>query len=468
SSSKKDEKTTQNSRNLWVSGLSSSTRATDLKTLFSKYGKVVGAKVVTNARSPGSRCYGFVTMASADEATKSIQHLHRTELHGRMISVEKAKTEPQGAKAKVLPPSGLKSPAKAARPLHRSDRKPATPRKDGEHRRPSKDKSSLGDKKKKDVDVLSFEKIKAERERERLRRKELFLRQEERKRKLALEREEFKQRMIDKRQRDEAAKIEREKRRLRAMRDELERERIETERLRLETERLQIEREQEAYRKEQRALQSRRAAKRPAERPQEEWPAKRPERFSGVDRGSRFERKADRFEGDRVARREERSGGRHERFQEQPVRREREAPVRGYTGRVEEHRSGFREERPRRDARAPRDSARASNRSDSRSEWKSEREVVRTSGGGSWSTPVDSSWSTEDMGQGEGWRSGVVMAQPNSGFAMQPGTMMTGAMGTQTVFIAQPAMQGTPIVMQGNMGRQSDSRYGVANSMRRF
>ena len=37
------------SRNLWVSGLSSTTRATDLKNVFSKHGKVVGAKVVTNA-----------------------------------------------------------------------------------------------------------------------------------------------------------------------------------------------------------------------------------------------------------------------------------------------------------------------------------------------------------------------------------------------------------------------------------
>lgn len=108
------------SRNLWVSGLSSTTRATDLKTLFSKYGKVrlytqsltmpriifyircennvchfflslqvVGAKVVTNAKSPGARCYGFVTMSSTDEATNCISHLHRTELHGRMISVER-------------------------------------------------------------------------------------------------------------------------------------------------------------------------------------------------------------------------------------------------------------------------------------------------------------------------------------------------------------------------------------------
>ncbi|XP_052558682.1 scaffold attachment factor B1-like isoform X4 [Tympanuchus pallidicinctus] len=97
----KDEKGRAGSgsgRNLWVSGLSSSTRATDLKNLFSKYGKVVGAKVVTNARSPGARCYGFVTMASSEEATKCINHLHRTELHGKMISVEKAKNEPAGKK----------------------------------------------------------------------------------------------------------------------------------------------------------------------------------------------------------------------------------------------------------------------------------------------------------------------------------------------------------------------------------
>ncbi|XP_023572580.1 scaffold attachment factor B1 isoform X1 [Octodon degus] len=86
------------SRNFWVSGLSSTTRATDLKTLFSKYGKVVGAKVVTNARSPGARCYGFVTMSTAEEATKCINHLHKTELHGKMISVEKAKNEPASKK----------------------------------------------------------------------------------------------------------------------------------------------------------------------------------------------------------------------------------------------------------------------------------------------------------------------------------------------------------------------------------
>ncbi|XP_058019543.1 scaffold attachment factor B1-like isoform X2 [Ahaetulla prasina] len=95
--SSKDEKghsSTSTGRNFWVSGLASSTRATDLKNLFSKYGKVVGAKVVTNARSPGARCYGFVTMSTAEETTKCIAHCHKTELHGKIISVERAKNEP--------------------------------------------------------------------------------------------------------------------------------------------------------------------------------------------------------------------------------------------------------------------------------------------------------------------------------------------------------------------------------------
>lgn len=40
--------------------------------------QVIGAKVVTNARTPGSRCYGYVTMASAQDAENCIKNLHRT------------------------------------------------------------------------------------------------------------------------------------------------------------------------------------------------------------------------------------------------------------------------------------------------------------------------------------------------------------------------------------------------------
>nr|XP_045016277.1 SAFB-like transcription modulator isoform X2 [Jaculus jaculus] len=81
-------------KNIWVSGLSSNTKAADLKNLFGKYGKVLSAKVVTNARSPGAKCYGIVTMSSSTEASRCIAHLHRTELHGQLISVEKVKGDP--------------------------------------------------------------------------------------------------------------------------------------------------------------------------------------------------------------------------------------------------------------------------------------------------------------------------------------------------------------------------------------
>ncbi|KAL7035268.1 hypothetical protein ACKWTF_008290 [Chironomus riparius] len=91
----------QPSRNLWVSGLSALTRATDLKLIFGKHGKVVGAKIVTNTRSANQRCFGYVTMANPKDATECIEHLHRTELHGRMISVERAKNDLAGASKAV-------------------------------------------------------------------------------------------------------------------------------------------------------------------------------------------------------------------------------------------------------------------------------------------------------------------------------------------------------------------------------
>lgn len=95
----KDEKgvvssNSSSSRNIWVSGLSSNTKAADLKNLFGKYGKVTSAKVVTNARSPGSKCYGLVTMSSSTEVTRCVSHLDCTELHGQQIYVERAKTDP--------------------------------------------------------------------------------------------------------------------------------------------------------------------------------------------------------------------------------------------------------------------------------------------------------------------------------------------------------------------------------------
>ncbi|KAL3047804.1 hypothetical protein OYC64_021886 [Pagothenia borchgrevinki] len=317
------------SRNLWVSGLSSTTRATDLKTLFSKYGKVVGAKVVTNAKSPGARCYGFVTMSSTEEASKCIEHLHRTELHGRMISVERAKNEPAGKK-----PADKTDPKKSGSDRrHSSDSK--TEVKDGQAegqgedgkgrnertvimdkskgepvisvKTKSKERSSKSrDRKspsKETKEILSFDQIKEQRERERQRQREREIREVERRRtdrdrdtrpdrereriRLFREKEERKH-LLRKRDYLEVDKLtERfnpqvEKQRLDAER--MERQFLERERLRIEYERRReqerIMRERDELRRQQEQLryeQDRRSLKRPydIDSRKEDWPEKR-------------------------------------------------------------------------------------------------------------------------------------------------------------------------------------------------
>ncbi|XP_067824107.1 scaffold attachment factor B1-like isoform X2 [Heptranchias perlo] len=81
-------------KNLLVSGLCSTTEVTCLKNLFSKYGKVLSANVVTNTCNPGARCSAFITMSTGEEATQSINSLNQSELSGQTITVELAKSEP--------------------------------------------------------------------------------------------------------------------------------------------------------------------------------------------------------------------------------------------------------------------------------------------------------------------------------------------------------------------------------------
>lgn len=51
--------------------------------------QVTGAKVVTSAKNPGTKCFGLVTMSSVAEADLCVERLNKTEFHGRIISLEK-------------------------------------------------------------------------------------------------------------------------------------------------------------------------------------------------------------------------------------------------------------------------------------------------------------------------------------------------------------------------------------------
>jgi len=49
---------------------------------------VTGAKVVASAKAPDSKCFGIVTMATADDVEKCIMALDGASLQGKTITVE--------------------------------------------------------------------------------------------------------------------------------------------------------------------------------------------------------------------------------------------------------------------------------------------------------------------------------------------------------------------------------------------
>jgi RNA recognition motif-containing protein len=73
---------------LYVGGLSYSTTSDGLREFFAQSGNVVSATVITDRFSGQSRGFGFVEMATAEEAQNAISQLNGRELDGRRITVE--------------------------------------------------------------------------------------------------------------------------------------------------------------------------------------------------------------------------------------------------------------------------------------------------------------------------------------------------------------------------------------------
>ena len=81
--------------NIFIAKLSSGTKSQDLEQLFSKFGKVTSANVVTDRRTGFSKRYGFVEMSDDQAAYEAIDKLNDTEFDGSKIVVKLAvpKTE---------------------------------------------------------------------------------------------------------------------------------------------------------------------------------------------------------------------------------------------------------------------------------------------------------------------------------------------------------------------------------------
>jgi RNA recognition motif-containing protein len=77
--------------NMYVSNLSFHTSDEDLNKLFSAFGKVSSAKVITDRETGRSRGFGFVEMESEKEGQEAIKNLNMKEIEGRTMNVSVAR-----------------------------------------------------------------------------------------------------------------------------------------------------------------------------------------------------------------------------------------------------------------------------------------------------------------------------------------------------------------------------------------
>jgi len=77
--------------NIYVGNLPYSTTDADLQAMFQEFGSVQSAKVITDRETQRSKGFGFVEMASSDEANKAIEALNGNEMGGRQIRVNEAR-----------------------------------------------------------------------------------------------------------------------------------------------------------------------------------------------------------------------------------------------------------------------------------------------------------------------------------------------------------------------------------------
>lgn len=78
---------------LFVGNLPFTVNSDVLKEMFAPFGNVVSANVITDRMSGRSKGFGFVEMATAEEALQCANALNETEVEGRKIAVAEAKGE---------------------------------------------------------------------------------------------------------------------------------------------------------------------------------------------------------------------------------------------------------------------------------------------------------------------------------------------------------------------------------------
>jgi RNA recognition motif-containing protein len=80
-------------KKLFVGGIPYSVQQEELQELFSKCGEVTSATIVRDKFTNQSRGFGFVEMATEEQAAEAIKQLNGSQLGGRTIVVNESKPQ---------------------------------------------------------------------------------------------------------------------------------------------------------------------------------------------------------------------------------------------------------------------------------------------------------------------------------------------------------------------------------------
>jgi len=78
-------------KKLYVGNLSFDMKQTDLEQMFSQVGRVEEAVIIMDRETNRSKGFGFVTMASDDDAKKAISEFDGKDFSGRALKVNEAR-----------------------------------------------------------------------------------------------------------------------------------------------------------------------------------------------------------------------------------------------------------------------------------------------------------------------------------------------------------------------------------------
>ena len=78
--------------NIYIAGLSSDINDVNLNELFTEYGEVSSAKVISDRETGKSRGFGFVEMTNEAEGQKAINELNGAEYDQKVITVSIARS----------------------------------------------------------------------------------------------------------------------------------------------------------------------------------------------------------------------------------------------------------------------------------------------------------------------------------------------------------------------------------------